>query len=237
MRESIVIGDLHGTIDEFNHLLKKLKYNKTEHRLILVGDILDRGRDPVGLLHQIQDIGIETVLGNHEEKVLRWRKYEALRELTDQENPMKKLVPERQAEWEALTKHDIQWLANLPLKIHVKDNWYVVHAGMEPAVAFDEQDIGRIIRIRYVDKKTLRYVKPKTKEQPPGTDYWADRWDQPYNIIFGHQKFDKPMVFKNKNNVCIGIDTGCVFGGSLTAFNVDKNEFIQVKADKAYYKK
>lgn len=236
MRENIIIGDIHGSRDEFNQLLKKLNYNKEQHRIILVGDFIDRGPDPIGLVHQIQDMQLETVLGNHCEKALRWRRHEALKELTGKDNPMKEPTPQRHKEWEALTKSDLRWLTSLPLQIHIKDNWYVVHAGMEPGIPFDKQDIERIIRIRYVDKKGL-YVKPKTKDKPEGSYFWAEKWEQPFNIIFGHQRFEEPRIFKNDNNTCIGLDTGCCFGGSLTAYNLERNEYTKIKAKKVYYEK
>jgi len=237
MRENIIIGDIHACRDEFNLLLKQLNYDKERHRIVLVGDLIDRGPDPVGLVHQIQDMQIETVLGNHEEKVLRWRRHEALRELTGKDNPMDAPSKQRRKEWEALSKTDLQWLTSLPLQIHVKDNWYVVHAGMEPGIAFDQQNLERIIRLRYVDKNGM-YVKPKrSREQPPETQYWALNWTQPFNIIFGHQRFEEPRIFKNDNNTCIGLDTGCCFGGSLTAYNLERNEYTKIKAKKVYYEK
>jgi bis(5'-nucleosyl)-tetraphosphatase (symmetrical) len=235
-RENIVVGDVHGCRDEFNELLDKIKYDPKQHRVLLVGDILDRGTDPVGLLKQIRKMELDCVLGNHEEKALRWRKYEALRDLTGQDNPMKPPSDDRRKEWESLSKNDLHWLSNLPLIRLIKDNWYIVHAGLEPAVKFEDQDLARIIRIRYVDKDG-HYVKPKTKETPEGSEFWAGRWEQPYNIIFGHQRFDSQQIFKNKNNICIGVDTGCVFGNMLTAYNIERNEFIQVKAKKTYYKR
>jgi bis(5'-nucleosyl)-tetraphosphatase (symmetrical) len=237
MRENIIIGDAHGCRDEFNHLLDKLKYDVAKHRIILVGDILDRGPDPIGLLHQIRKMELEAVLGNHEEKALRWRRHEAMKDLTGQDNPMKELTDQRRDEWLSLTKSDLQWLTALPLKLRVKDNWYVVHAGMEPGVPFDKQDLERIIRLRYVYKNGT-YAKPKKdKAQPPNSEFWAGKWTQPYNIVFGHQRFEEPKIFKNENNTCIGIDTGCCFGNTLTAFNVERNEYTQVKANKVYYKR
>jgi hypothetical protein len=125
----------------------------------------------------------------------------------------------------------------LPLQINIKDNWYIVHAGLEPGVSFNKQDLERIIRLRYVDKDGI-YVKPKRgKEQPPDTQYWAAHWNQPYNIIFGHQRFDEPKTFKNVNNICIGLDTGCCFGGAMTAYNLERDEYTQVKANKIHYKR
>jgi len=235
MRENIIVGDVHGCKDEFNILLDKLNYDPTKHRVILVGDILDRGSDPVGLLKQIRKMELECVLGNHEEKALRWRRHESFKLVTGTENPMKVPSDSRRKEWGSLSKSDLQWLKKLPLKLHIVDNWYVVHAGFEPAVPFHDQDIERIIRIRYVDKNGLHIKTKPNKEQPDDSFFWAERWSQPYNIIFGHQRFDEPKLFKNTNNVCIGIDTGCVFGNALTAYNLDRKEFIQTKAKKTYY--
>lgn len=234
VRENIIISDIHGARDEFNELLNKIKYDKNQHRLILVGDVLDRGNDPIGLLHQIREMNIEMVQANHEEKCLRWRRHQAVEKLTGQKNPMKPPVEQRRKEWEALTDDDLNWLSSLPARIHIKDNWYVVHGGLEPGVPFDKQDPKNIIRIRYVDKNGL-FIIPK-----PGSylneDYyfWAEKWSQPYNIIFGHQVFSEPKIFENHNNTCIAIDTGCCFGRKLTAYNLDRKEFISVKAHKNY---
>lgn len=237
MKEAIIVGDVHGSIDEFNQLLDELRYDPNKHRLILVGDFLDRGSDPVGLLRQVRRMGIETILGNHEEKCLRWRRYEAVEKLTGQRNPMKPPIEERRKEWLSLSQDDLQWLSNLPLKIHIKDNWYVVHAGLEPGVDFNKQDIKKIIRIRYVDEDGFMVKAKGNKEKPEATYFWAERWNQPYNIIFGHQRFDEPQVFKNENNICVGIDLGCCFGHKLCAYNLDRDEFTQVKAKKIYYQR
>ena len=236
MRENWIIGDLHGTIDEFNQLLDKINYDPTKHRVILVGDIIDRGTDPVGLVKQVRKMELESVLGNHEEKCLRWRKHQDFEKITGKDNPMRPPSPERRKEWEAFTKADLQWMANLPLTINIKDNWWVAHAGMEPITPFDQQEKDKIIRIRYVDEAG-KIVKPKTKDQPKGSFLWAEKWNQPMNIVFGHQGHIEPTRYTNANNVCVAIDQGCCFGGSLTAFNVDHNEFVQVKANKAYYKR
>lgn len=234
MRENIVVGDLHGCRAEFNLLLQKIGYNKSRHRVVLVGDIIDRGEDPVGLVHQIQDMGLESVLGNHEEKLLRWRQHEDQKQITAQPNPMKPPVESRKKEWLAFSREDLEWFRKLPLKIHLRDNWHVVHAGMEPCVSFEHQDLHRIIRIRYVDDHG-RYIKTKDRERPPSAHYWTDKWAQPYNIIFGHQKHARPTSYWHETNTCVALDTGCVFGGALTAYNLEANQFTQIEAKRKYY--
>lgn len=234
MRENIIIGDLHGCRDEFNNLLDKIKYDSKTHRLILVGDIIDRGPDPVGLLRQIRNMQIESVLANHEDKMLRWRRHEEMKEMTGKPNPMKDPLPERKKEWKAFSKEDLQWISHLPPRIHIKTNWYVVHAGAEPSRHFDLQKQDTMMRIRYVDENG-NFAKISSNDKiPKWATYWTEKWSQPYNLIFGHHRHNHPTKYINKNNICIALDTGCVFGGALTAYNVERDEYIQIKANKKY---
>jgi len=232
MRENIIIGDLHSCRDEFNQLLDKINYDQSKHRVIIVGDLIDRGDDPVGLVRQIRKMELECVVGNHESKMLRWLKYETRRKEDGTPNPMIPPTDKRRKEWESFSNKSINWLSNLPHQIHIKDNWYVIHAGLEPAVAFEKQKPEHMIRLRRVDKEGFAI---RGKSQIANSYFWASRWNQPYNIIFGHERHNEPTKYVNDNNICVAIDQGCVFGGYLTAYNLDRDEFIQVKARKTYY--
>jgi diadenosine tetraphosphatase ApaH/serine/threonine PP2A family protein phosphatase len=150
---------------------------------------------------------------------------------------MKGLSEEDYAYYEKLTAADIAWMKSLPLSIHIKDNWYALHAGLEPAYDFNKQNPSLVMRCRYVNAKGKAVALNKDKSQPDGTTFWADSWEGRESIVFGHTVFDEPKVFRNKNNICIGIDTGCVYGGHLTAFFLDRFEFVQVKAKKVYFEK
>lgn len=234
MKETIVIGDCHGVREEFNRLLDQINYDPTSHRVILVGDIIDRGVDPVGLVAQIRDMGIESVKGNHEEKLIRWRRHEDIKALTGRPNPME-VEKNRRKEWEKYSNSDIRWMADLPHSIRVNDDWIVVHAGMEPAFAVDDQDQDTILRIRYVDEKGLyQKINPK-KPIPKGSFFWAERWDKPINIVFGHQKHPHPTIYGREEYACVAVDTGAVFGGYLTAYHIEQNKFSQVKSKRQYY--
>ena len=66
------------------------------------------------------------------------------------------------------------------------------------------------------------------------TQFWAETYDGKYGkVIFGHNPFmqDTPKYFAN----AIGIDTGCVFGGYLTALIItEQHNFISILAHKTY---
>ena len=71
IKRHIFIGDIHGCLDEFNELLNKLSYDPKEDRLILLGDLIDRGPDSVGVVRKARELRLECVMGNHEHKYIK----------------------------------------------------------------------------------------------------------------------------------------------------------------------
>ena len=62
-----VIGDIHGCFNEFINLLNKINYKKEVDKIILVGDLVNRGPDSLSVLNFcMADSNITTVLGNHD---------------------------------------------------------------------------------------------------------------------------------------------------------------------------
>jgi hypothetical protein len=121
LERTVVIGDVHGCLEELKELLAEIAaYDdgrglpKGRDRLIFVGDLVDRGPDPVGVVHFVQDLGAACVLGNHEEKHVRWAKHEARKAETGEPNPMRPFDDRRLAEHNALSEADRRWLAALP---------------------------------------------------------------------------------------------------------------------------
>jgi hypothetical protein len=103
---TLFVGDVHACADELRDLLALAKPD----RLILVGDMFNKGPDPDGTWKLLEEYGAEAVLGNHDRKVVslalekdKWR------------------VP----------KAAIPWLKKLPLSLE-GDGWIVVHAGIDP---------------------------------------------------------------------------------------------------------
>ena len=61
-----VVSDIHGHLDKFKALLDMINFNDDDFMYIL-GDVLDRGNDPIGLLRFIMDrSNMELLMGNHE---------------------------------------------------------------------------------------------------------------------------------------------------------------------------
>jgi predicted phosphodiesterase len=252
-RQIVILGDLHGSLYEFQELLDKIKYDPKRHRLISCGDLIDRGDFSVEVVRLIRQLGIEVVKGNHDDsassKILRWRLHEAARIATGKHNPMKPLNHTYAAYNEQFTQEELEWLDELPISIDLGYKYVCIHGGLEPNKAFHFQDPPKVMRTRYIDMDGKAVNLLKDKSQPPNTRYWTELWDDPRtakHIVYGHcvHSLIEPRVDIRGDFSFYGIDTGCCFGGMLTAAILTKTneiypsynvEFLQVKARKQYY--
>lgn len=242
MRRTIVIGDVHGCIDEFRELLKLVDYRRGRDRVVQLGDLIDRGPDPVACVRFAREHGIEALLGNHEEKALRWRRYEATRGA--KKNPMRAPQPERAAEWMALSDDDVRWLEAAPIMLRLGrlGDWLAVHGGLLPGVPLADQRADVVVRCRYVDADGQHAsLEPGNFGAPAGAVPWMERWHGSTNVVYGHAVHDLVHVTECPGGVrCVGLDTGCVFGGALTAMVLLEGQmpyFVSVKAAREYFPK
>jgi bis(5'-nucleosyl)-tetraphosphatase (symmetrical) len=245
-KQTVAVGDIHGCLEEFEELLKLIQYKKEQIQLVLLGDLLDRGPQSVACVRKARGMGVLCIMGNHEERHIRWHNYEQKRMETGQANPMKRMSRQDEEVNEALTEQDWTWLKNRPLKLLVEPDWWAVHGGCEPRYSLSKQDPKQIVRCRFVNEQGAARALNPDKSQPQGTVYWTEQWRGPESIIYGHcvhSLTDVRHDIKDNAVQCLGIDTGCCFGGHLTAafFKRDGNgpvtgfDFAQVKAKKKYY--
>lgn len=148
---TFVIGDVHGCIDEFRELVGMAGPND---RIIQLGDLMDRGPAQAECVHFARERGIEVVLGNHDDKHVRWRRHEDARRVTGKKNPMRPLPPRDAEQHCLLTDSDIAWLESRPVMLAAGRDFIAVHAGFEPGVPLDQQDPKKVTRVRYVDPTT-----------------------------------------------------------------------------------
>lgn len=242
-RRCVIVGDVHGCLDEFRALLNLVSFVQGRDRLVQVGDLMDRGPDPVGCVRFARKLGAEVLMGNHEEKHVRFRKHEANRQATGKKNPMKPFPLEKVAQNAALSDEEVAWMAALPMTLNLGNGLMAVHAGLEPAFSFQDQSKA-VLRVRYVNAngKMVGFTEGSL-DQPPSTVYWTEQWKGPESVVYGHavHSLTDPRVDSvSGNGKCFGIDTGCVFGGRLTAMVLNPGrepEFAQVQAQREYFPK
>lgn len=241
----IVVGDVHGCLDELDELLKLVQLDTGKDCLVFAGDLVDRGPDPVGCVRRARELGASCVMGNHEEKHIRWRSWEdRIRNGEAKKNPMRRFDEQRMQEHMALTDDDMNYLRAMPKTVslgHQKPGWLVVHAGFEcNDVPYWEQSRDTVCRVRDVDALGKMASNNKDPLQSvPGSVPWGTMWQGPENVVYGHAVHSRtdPRVDQHDGYACYGIDTGCVFGGRLTAMLVTSGhpEFVQVQAKREYH--
>ncbi len=253
---TIVIGDVHGCLDELRELILEVVDVSDKDRVIFLGDLIDRGPDPAGVVAFVKGLGAECVMGNHEEKALRWRRHE-MRRIEDPKhykNPMRDIHQDRLTQWAKIPADHWDWIAKWPKFIHINNLWTAVHAGLMPGVEPELQVPNELMRLRYVRCAKDVHGYEKYKMSPLGDTgepsdpkdgervvHWTKLWSGPRNIVYGHYVWDKVQHTKHAETgaMTFGIDTGCVHGGYLTALVSCKDHLYtaQVKAQETYARK
>ena len=213
----IAVGDIHGCHQEFAELLSRLELTKDDE-LILLGDLVNRGPDSCRVIDLAKENRARCLLGNHELRLLNYRK-------TKDEDYLKEGDLETMA---ALRPEDWTYLEAMELTYYVDElNMVFVHGGFLPNEPWQKQPASVVTRIQVIDKDG----KPRRRADAPDAPVWADLWNGPPFVVYGHTP--RPEIYKLKWSV--GIDTACVMGGHLTAFILPEKRFVQVKARKRYY--
>ncbi|MBP7101360.1 MAG: hypothetical protein KBA67_07515 [Leptotrichiaceae bacterium] len=207
MNKLIIYGDIHGCYDEFLFLRNKINPKKDDIE-VCVGDIITKGKNSIKTLEFIIENNIQSVLGNHEDKLLRYLNHQK----QNKKNPII-LANDEQNIINNLTKKHIQFLENLSLFLKF-ENITILHGGLQNDISLNDlskKDKQKILRLRYLDENYEYLTYGKEDER---STFWADIYDGKQGfIVYGHQWFKEV----NKNNFAIGIDTGCVYGNKLSA--------------------
>ena len=213
----IAIGDIHGCHLEFAELLARLALT-ADDRLILLGDLVNRGPDSGKVIELARAHRAIALLGNHELRLLKYR-----------QSGERKYVKETDLEtFQKLRPEDWTFLEGMPLTFEDPElNTVFVHGGFLPTEPWQRQPAEIVTRIQVID----RDGRPGRRADQPDAPPWADLWSGPPFVVYGHTP--RPEVYKLKWS--LGIDTGCAQGGFLTAFELPEKRFLQVKARQRYW--
>ena len=213
----IAIGDIHGCHLEFAELLERLELGEGD-RLILLGDLVNRGPDSCRVIDLARERGARSLLGNHELRLLKYRR-----------TGDRKYIKEKdQDTYDRLRPEDWAYIESMPLTHEEPElNTVFVHGGFLPGEPWQKQPAEVVTRIQSID----RDGRPRKRADVPDAPAWADLWGGPPFVVYGHTP--RAEVYKLKWS--IGIDTGCVLGGSLTAYVLPERRLVQVKARQRYF--
>ncbi len=239
-----IVGDIHGCSEEFSSLLSQLELQPSDS-VVSVGDLFHRGPDPVGVLDLMESVGARFILGNHEMRMLD-RFGLAPQQVDGSDRP-----PLR-TEFENLAPEDMAGDGGRPC--HVPEErradvlrflqghagffsehaeiagsgmtpdqrpWCVVHAGLLPGRHPEDHHREELTSLRRLPQR--------------GKPYWYERYSGPNLVVFGHTPSKTARVQRVGGLVvAMGVDTGCVYGGRLTAYCPERDELQSVAAQRKY---
>jgi predicted phosphodiesterase len=213
----IAVGDIHGCHAEFAELLNQLEL-KAGDRVVLLGDLVNRGPDSTKVIDLARSIGAVSLLGNHELRLLKFRK-----------TGDRKYMKEHDLEtFDSLRPDDWAYLESMKLTFEEPElNTVFVHGGFMPGEPWQKQPSEVVTRIQVIDKEG----RPRKRADAPDAPSWAELWGGPPFVVYGHT----PRVEVYRLKWSIGIDTACVMGGLLTAYILPERRILQVKARQRYY--
>jgi polynucleotide kinase-phosphatase len=229
-----IIGDVHGCCDELEQLLQQLGYERNDgapwthpggRKAIFVGDLVDRGPRIVDALKTVMAMSAAgnalCVPGNHDIKLKR--KLEG-RDVTISHGLDRTLteLEEQTPEFRA----DVQKFLDGLVSHYVFDGGQLVvaHAGMKAEM----QGRGSA-KVR--DFALFGETTGETDEFGLPVRYnWAAEYRGRASVVYGHTPVPEPEWL----NRTINIDTGCVFGGKLTALRWPEKELVSVPAMQTY---
>ena len=222
-----VVGDVHGCLDALAWLGVALGYD-SEFRhpqgrmLVLVGDLIDRGPDSVGVLRLVSRLWREgrarLVLGNHDDALLRWLRG-APTDLDDGGLGATVSQIENAPDSASLIRDTRALLEAAPLVLPLDGGrLIVVHAALEEGM------LGRPI-----DAERRRFILNgdaigKTPEGKTIRRDWAADYHGDSFIVYGHT----PQARAEVRGQTVNIDTGAVRGGLLTALRWPERVLVSV---------
>ncbi|MBW4600758.1 MAG: polynucleotide kinase-phosphatase [Calothrix sp. FI2-JRJ7] len=231
-----IIGDIHGCCDELELLLEKLGYHKGEYyyhpegrKAVFLGDLVDRGArilDTVNLVRNMVNSGTALcVPGNHEHKLLRKLRGKNVRVNHGLEQTLAEIDALPEDTREDFIK-DLREFIDSLISHYVLDGGQLVvaHAGMKREM--QGRGSGAVREFALYGETTGEIDEFGL----PVRFNWAGEYRGDAMVVYGHT----PVPEAEWLNNTIDIDTGCVFGGKLTALRYPEKELVSVPAAKVY---
>lgn len=233
----IFVGDVQGCREELEELLELVRFDSARDELHPVGDFVNRGPDSAGVLRLAMRLGAGGVLGNHDLHLLRTA-------------DGTRTLGRRDTIQDVLTADDrevmLAWLARRPFYRSWPDV-FLIHAGVNPRWESPRvlDDLDPLVRHRASDYATcVRHCLADgtlPAEESSGVEHpdpaFRPWFEQPRavflrsrTVVFGHWSTRGLIELPGYR----GLDTGCVWGGKLSAWIAEEDRIVQVDARKRW---
>jgi serine/threonine protein phosphatase 1 len=207
MPRTIAIADIHGCSDALASILRAIA-PQPDDTLISLGDYVDRGMDSKGVLDMLIELSkccrLVPILGNHDEMMLKARESKfAFREWMEIGGIATLDSYGSSGQIDLIPDEHFEFLESC-LPWFETDTHFFVHANYDPELPLDQQD-----------ERTLRWLS--LRDYVPGPHVSGKI------AVVGHTP--QPEILNLGHLICL--DTGCAYGGTLTAMEMESGEVWQ----------
>jgi bis(5'-nucleosyl)-tetraphosphatase (symmetrical) len=236
-----IVGDVQGCAREFDDLLEWVGLDPARDELWCLGDLVNRGPDSLAVLRLWRDVGGRSLLGNHDIYMLLAHSRRVPRKRGDTLEALYRSEDAPELLGRLRAEPVLQQLAESD---RVKPLW-IVHAGLDPrwrklepvaerlnAAAHDDdwmtqEDVvfATSVRCCTPDGRRCRHTGPP-RECPPPFRPWDAFYGGPTLVVHGH--WAQRGAYRSRHTM--GLDSGCVYGGALTAWCPEEDRIVQVPA-------
>ncbi len=234
-----VVGDIQGCAREFDKLLENVRFDPSRDEVWCLGDIVNRGPDSLAALRLWRDVGGRSLLGNHDVHALLVR---SRRRPLRRGDTLDSLFRSAEADELLSRLREEPLLVHLPGGDHVQAVW-LVHAGLDPRWSDLDDVAGRInaephddawlegpdvafathVRCCTADGRRCDH-SGRPADCPPPFAPWDDFYGGRTLVIHGH--WARRGYYRGARTM--GLDSGCVYGGKLTAWCQEEDRIVQV---------
>jgi protein phosphatase len=237
-----IIGDIHGCAVELENLLQALGYGVTwtdeegirvpnvvppeGRKAVFVGDLVDRGpRSPDVLrivMQMVESDAAYAVNGNHDRKLMRWLSGRKVQISHGLQQSIDQLAPES----DAFRSQVKEFLDSLLSHVWLDGGKLAVaHAGLKAEmIGRGSPAVREFALFGDTTGEMDEFGLPVRRD-------WAAEYRGATAVVYGHTATAEAQWVNN--TICI--DTGCVFGGKLTALRWPERELVSVPAQSVYY--
>ncbi len=233
-----VVGDVHGCLVELLELLKALGYGVKRRRedfavippqgrtLAFVGDLVDRGPVAAGVLRLVMDMARAgtalCVAGNRDVELVRAMKGR----VTQVSRGMARTLEQLAAQPKEFRAEAVRFLRGLPSQLMLDAGGLVIaHAGLKEALQGRASAEARAFALHG------EVTHERDASGLPARKNWAAGYRGKALVVHGHTPVSAPEWLNNTVN----LDTGCVYGGHLTALRYPERETISIPAKAIHY--
>ncbi len=259
-----IVGDIHGCAKELSDLLIKARAKVPECQIVMVGDLFTKGPDPVGVYDLIREYNALCIKGNHDWALIssilqaQRRGIDSLHEHSRQTLHLiryhKKAIlaflsnlPHAFTSTVKPHRERVGWEPEYPL--------VVVHAGIDPTLGLLQTSERALLTARWFrwdgetepKRAVLVHSTSRHENQSQGgisiqekvthKFRWHELHKGPELIVFGHDA--KQGLFRKSlptgRPICVGLDTGCTYGRSLTGYFPELDDAIHVDSARTYF--